>query len=112
MQNRANKKLSKKQKLFLPPRVSIIIGLGWFTVLIFLLVHAEKSSVVNSLYFQIPLFYVGSLFVSYGIIRSSKKVPDETNNSQRNRILIFAFGITLASFVIYSWLYLFVNGLY
>jgi hypothetical protein len=112
MQNRENKKLAQKQRTLSSPRISIAIGLGWTIVLMFLLVKVDKSnSTINSAFFQIPLFYIGSLLISYGIVRSTKRTADETSAHQWMRITLFAAGASLASLIAYSWLYLFVNGL-
>lgn len=112
MQNRANKKRTQKQKTSLSPRNYIMVGLVWVGSLILLLVQADGSTrVLNSAFFQIPLFYIGSLLVSYGIVWQTKDVARDTNENKWTRIFLFAAGVTVASLVVYSWLRLFVKGI-
>ena len=109
MKNRAGKRRAKIEKVA-PPYVFTLTGLGWIAILIYLLVQVDRSSVANSIFLQIPLLYIGGLLVSYGIVRSTKKTPNETTASQRNRIFFFAAGVSAASYVVYGWAYLFANG--
>jgi hypothetical protein len=77
----------------------------------FLILKEGTSSAFNSIFLQLPLFYVGSLLVSYGIVQSTNDTLGESASAKWFRIALFAVGVTVASFVIYGWLRLLIVGL-
>jgi len=120
---------TRKHSLVIPPQVFTLLGGIWITLLILLLVHTNVMDIVIdtllgagfcqtctaksliTIVFQISMFFIGGLGISYGIVHATKSIPNESQRSQLTRIVLFALGVSIASLVVYSWAYLFTNGL-
>jgi len=101
-----NKKLSKIQY-----RTLITLGLVWTIIFIFL--FAKQNKPYNGVMLLLPFlaFILGGLAIGYGIVCGERLITKEDTTSQVKRTILFALATCVASFVVYGWLALFMNGL-
>lgn len=89
-------------------KIFTILGVAWIIASIFLLTRSPMRSLSLLAIILLP---IGGAMTSYGIVYRDPETRKESRADILKRIILFSIAVSIASFVILSWAYIYAFGL-